>query len=581
MMDIFSEIKFLIRTKIRELIAEDLLPDEAVEYSFSVERPKHNEHGEVSTNAPLIVAGKIKSNPQEVAKALVAKLSGEEMFASVAIAGPGFINFFLTPGYWQEVLRKIISLKDDYGRSDSGKGRKVNLEFVSANPTGPLHVGHARGAVFGDALGRLLEFSGYDVTREYYVNDGGAQVDTLARSSYLRYLQANGNEITFGPNSYQGDYLVAIGQMLKDKFGDKYVDQPEKVWLTTFREFSINEMLNQIKEDLALLNIDMDMFVHEKSIVETARIEDAIAHLKKMGLIYRGVLEPPKGKTPIDWEAREQLLLKSTEYGDDVDRPIKKSDGSWTYFAPDIAYHFDKVSRGYDELINIFGADHGGYVKRLTAVVDALSGGKTAFVIKLIQLVNVISNDEVMKMSKRAGNFVLLREAVEAVGSDVTRFVMLMRKNDAPLDFNFEKVREQSRDNPVFYVQYAHARICSLLNRAEESGLDVSDQVLVQFKPEHIAQPEHIYFLRKLAEWPRIIELATIHREPHRIIFYLMEVASGFHSFWSLGKEKGELRILHEDNPARTIAGLALARSTGIIVAQGLGIMGVRPLTEM
>ena len=580
-MDIFSEIKSLIKTKIKELVDEGLLPNGSQGYNFSVERPKNDDHGEVSTNAPLIVAGKAKTNPRQIASALVEKLSGEEKIKSVSIAGPGFINFVLAPAYWHESLREIINLKDEYGRTDIGKGIRVNLEFVSANPTGPLHVGHARGAVYGDVLGRLLEFSGYDVTREYYVNDGGAQVDTLARSSYLRYLQANDQEISFGPNSYQGDYLVSIGQRLKDKFGDQYVDQPEIVWLETFREFSIKEMLNLIKEDLGLLHIEMDKFIHEKSIVETARIEEAIDHLKEMGLIYRGILKPPKGKALENWEAREQLLLKSTEYGDDVDRPIKKSDGSWTYFAPDIAYHFDKVSRGYDELINVFGADHGGYVKRLTAVVDALSGGKIPFVVKLIQLVNVISDDEVMKMSKRAGNFVLLREAVKAVGSDVTRFVMLMRKNDAPLDFNFEKVREQSRDNPVFYVQYAHARICSLLKRAEESGLDVSDQVLEQFNQEYISEPEHIFFLRKLAEWPRIIELATLHREPHRIIFYLMEVASGFHSFWSMGKEKSRLRILQEDNPEMTIAGLALARSTGIIVAQGLGIMGVRPLTEM
>lgn len=580
-MDIFTEIKFLIATKIRALIDEGLLPQGADEYNFSVERPKNNDHGEVSTNAPLMIAGKTKSNPREIANALVEKLGSEEIIASVSTAGPGFINFVMVPAFWKGVLRDIINTKDEYGRADIGKGIKVNLEFVSANPTGPLHVGHARGAVFGDALGRLLEFSGYDVTREYYVNDGGAQVDTLARSSYLRYLQANGQEITFGPNSYQGDYLVSIGQMLKDKFGNQFVDKPEKTWLEPIREFAIREMLNLIKEDLGLLNIAMDNFIHEKSIVETAKIEEAIEHLKELGLIYRGVLDPPKGKTPEDWEAREQLLLRSTEYGDDVDRPIKKSDGSWTYFAPDIAYHYDKISRGYDELINVFGADHGGYVKRLTAIVDALSEGKIPFVIKLIQLVNVISDDEVLKMSKRAGNFVLLREAVEAVGSDVTRFVMLMRKNDAPLDFNFDKVREQSRDNPVFYVQYAHARICSLLKRAEESGLDVRDCVLEQFNQEHISEPEQIFFLRKLAEWPRIIELATIHREPHRIIFYLMEVASGFHSFWSLGKEKSQLRILQEDNPERTIAGLAIARSTGIIIAQGLGIMGVRPLTEM
>ncbi len=580
-MDIFSDTKLIIADKIGELIKEGTLPKGVEDCPFSVERPKNNEHGEISTNAALIVAGKAKTNPRQIASALVEKLGNEDNIGKLSIAGPGFINFVLTPDAWQEILRVILKKQDDYGRSDIGRGSRVNLEFVSANPTGPLHVGHARGAVYGDALGSLLEYSGYEVTREYYVNDGGAQVDTLARSVYLRYLEAHGNKITFGPDSYKGDYLVTIGLKLLEEYGDKYVDQPEQAWLTVFREFAIKEMMILIKEDLHFINVTMDQYVHEKSIVETARIDEAIKHLTEMGLIYKGVLEPPKAKRSEDWEAREQLLLKSTEYGDDVDRPIQKSDGSWTYFAPDIAYHYDKVSRGYDELINVFGSDHGGYVKRLTAVVDALSNGNMSFVIKLIQQVNVISQDEVLKMSKRAGNFVLLRDAVMAVGSDVTRFVMLMRKNDVPLDFNFEKVQEQSKDNPVFYVQYAHARVCSLLNRAHERGLDVSDPALEDFTREHLLEPEHIYLIRKLAEWPRIVEQATMHREPHRIIFYLMEVASVFHGFWSMGKEKESLRILQEEDTEKTLAGLALVRSTGIIVAQGLRIMGVKPLTEM
>lgn len=580
-MDIFSEIKSLIEATILDLISEGAMPGNAAGHNFSVERPKNNDHGEISTNASLIVAGKSKSSPRKIAELLAEKLRDQERIESVSIAGPGFINLVLTPDYWQSIIGDIINLANEYGRKDIGKGQKVNLEFVSANPTGPLHVGHARGAVYGDALGRLLEFSGYDVTREYYVNDGGAQVDTLARSTYLRYLQANGMEISFGPDSYQGNYLVDIGEKLKDKFGNRFVDKPEMAWLETFRQFSISEMLKLIKNDLLSLNVVMDQYIHEKSIVETARIDEAIEQLREKELIYWGVLEPPKGKMPDNWEAREQMLLKSTAYGDDVDRPIKKSDGSWTYFAPDIAYHYDKVSRGYDELINVFGADHGGYVKRLTAVVDALSGSKVSFVIKLIQMVNVISEDQVLKMSKRAGNFVLLREAIDAVGSDVTRFVMLMRKNDANLDFNFDKVREQSRDNPVFYVQYAHARICSLLKRAKESGMDTRDQALLDFDGKHLREPEHIFFIRKLAEWPRIIEQATSHREPHRIIFYLIEVASGFHSFWSSGREKDSLRILQEGKPEMTLAGLALARSTGIIIGQGLEMMGVKPLTEM
>ena len=580
-MDIFSQIRTLIETMILDLIEEGALPGDAAGHDFSVERPRNEDHGEVSTNAPLVIAGRSGSDPGKIAELLATGLRDHDWMESVSIAGPGFINLVLTPNCWQDIIRNIIRQGNAFGRKDMGKGQRVNLEFVSANPTGPLHVGHARGAVYGDALARLLEFSGYDVTREFYVNDGGAQVDALAESAHLRYLQANGREISLGPDSYRGNYLVDIGERLKDRFGDRFVDKPEGDWLDTFREFAINEMLEQIRNDLQSLNIVMDRYVHEKSIVETAGIEEAIAKLKERGLIYRGIPEPPRGKASGNWEAREQILLRSTAYGDDVDRPIRKSDGSWTYLAPDIAHHHDKILRGYDELINVFGADHGGYVKRLTTVVDALSEGKTGFVIKLIQMVNVISEDQVLKMSKRAGNFVLLREAIDAVGPDVTRFVMLMRRNDASLDFNFDRVREQSRENPVFYVQYAHARICSLLKRAEESGMDTGDRALLNFDGAHLGEPEHMDLIRKLAEWPRIIEQATLHREPHRIVFHLIEVASCFHGFWSSGRERASLRILQDGKPGKTLAGLALARATGMIIHQGLEMMGVKPLTEM
>jgi arginyl-tRNA synthetase len=462
-----------------------------------------------------------------------------------------------------------------------GAGKRVNVEYVSANPTGPLHVGHTRGAVFGDALASLLAYAGYDVTREYYINDGGGQVDVLARSVYLRYLEAHGQEVAFEDGTYPGDYLIEVGEALKDKVGDAYVGKGEEVWLEEVRNFATDAMMDLIREDLKLLGIEMDVFFSEKSLYGTGRIEAALESLDAKGLIYQGVLEPPKGKKPDDWEPREQTLFKSTEHGDDVDRPVKKSDGAWTYFAPDIAYHYDKVSRGFDMLIDIFGADHGGYVKRMKAAVSALSDGKVPLDIKLCQLVKLFKDGQEFKMSKRAGTFVTLRDVVEAVGPDVTRFMLLTRKNDQGFDFDLDKALEQSKDNPVFYVQYANARICSTLRKAQDAGIAVDDATLQSADLSLLTAPAQQAVARKLAEWPRLVEIAARSNEPHRIAFYLYDLASDLHGLYHLGKSDKGLRFVNESSETATHANLALARAVSIVISAGLGILGVTPAEEM
>jgi arginyl-tRNA synthetase len=456
----------------------------------------------------------------------------------------------------------------------------VNVEYVSANPTGPLHVGHTRGAVFGDALASLLDFAGFDVTREYYINDGGAQVDVLARSVYLRYLEAHGQEVAFPEGTYPGDYLVDVGVALKDKVGDAYIDKDESAWLEDVRNFATDEMMKLIREDLASLGVEMDVFYSEKSLYGTGRIESAIDDLKAKGLIYEGVLEPPKGKKPEDWEPREQTLFKSTAHGDDVDRPVMKSDGGWTYFAPDIAYHYDKVQRGFDMLIDVFGADHGGYVKRMKAAVSALSEGAVPLDIKLTQLVKLFKDGKEFKMSKRAGTFVTLRDVVDQVGADVTRFVMLTRKNDAMLDFDFAKVLEQSRENPVFYVQYANARVHSVLRKAAEAGVATDIETLQRADLSKLDHEAELKLAQKLAEWPRMVETAARSNEPHRIAFYLYELAGDFHGLWNRGNDVPELRFL-QDDAAVSQSKIALAQAATIVIASGLGILGVKPAEEM
>ncbi|MBD3663441.1 arginine--tRNA ligase [Sulfitobacter aestuariivivens] len=580
-MNLFAQIRSLILTTLEGMVADGVLPEGLNVDPITAEPPRDAAHGDMATNAAMVLAKPAGMKPRDIAQALAERLSMDARVTSAEVAGPGFLNLRLAPSVWQGIAAGVLKEGVDFGRADLGTGQKVNVEYVSANPTGPLHVGHTRGAVFGDALASLLDFAGFDVTREYYINDGGAQVDVLARSVYLRYLEAHGQEVAFEDGTYPGDYLIAVGQALKEKVGADYLDQDEGVWLANVRDFSTDAMMELIKADLAALGVEIDVFYSEKSLYGTGRIEAALEDLKNKGLIYEGVLEPPKGKKPEDWEPREQTLFKSTAHGDDVDRPVMKSDGGWTYFAPDIAYHYDKVQRGFDALIDVFGADHGGYVKRMKAAVSALSDGQVSLDIKLTQLVKLFKNGEPFKMSKRAGTFVTLRDVVDQVGADVTRFVMLTRKNDAMLDFDFDKVLEQSRENPVFYVQYAHARVASVLRKATEAGIAVDDATLGAADLSKLDHEAELALLRKLAEWPRLVETAARSNEPHRVAFYLYELAGEFHGLWNRGNEDGSLRFIQEDDAATSQAKIALARATAIVIAAGLGILGVTPAQEM
>ena len=580
-MNLFTHVREILIEVLKELSAQSVLPIDTDFSNITVEPPKDSRHGDMSTNAAMVLSKSVEVKPRELAQIISEALSPKEIISSVDIAGPGFINITLSNFSWHGLLSAVLMSGVNFGKSGMGSSQKVNVEFVSANPTGPLHVGHTRGAVFGDALANLLAYSGYDVTREYYINDGGSQVDVLARSIFLRYQEAFGKEVVFQEGTYPGDYLIPIAKALKEKVGDLYLNKPEDNWLPELRNFAVEAMMNLIRSDLDLLGIEMDTFFSEKSLYGSGKIEAALDRLRDNGLIYKGVLEPPKGKKTDDWEPREQTLFKSTEHGDDVDRPVLKSDGSWTYFAPDIAYHFDKISRGFDILIDVFGADHGGYVKRMKAAVSALSSGKVPLDIKLCQLVKLYQNGEPFKMSKRAGNFVMLRDLVEQVGPDVTRFVMLTRKNDAALDFDFQKVLEQSRENPVFYVQYAHARIKSVIRKAEALNLDTSDYALSEANLSSLTHASELSLIKKLAEWPRIVELSARLYEPHRLAFYLFDLSSELHSHWGKGGENPHLRFLQSDDMTITKSKIALARAVSIVISSGLAILGVQPAEKM
>ena len=579
-MNLFADIRAHVIDALTDMVDSGALPGGLSFDNVTVEPPRDAAHGDMATNAAMALAKPAGLKPRDIADGLAARLADDPRIMSAQVAGPGFLNLRLDPQIWQDVVRAVLTSGAGYGHSKMGQGLSVNVEYVSANPTGPLHVGHTRGAVFGDALASLLDFAGYDVTREYYINDGGAQVDVLARSVYLRYLEAHGQDVAFADGTYPGDYLIAVGETLKAKVGDAYVDKAEEVWLADVRAFSTQAMMELIREDLSALGVKMDKFFSEKSLYNTGLIEAALDDLREKGLIYEGVLEPPKGKKPDDWEPREQTLFKSTDHGDDVDRPVMKSDGSWTYFAPDIAYHYDKVQRGYDVLIDVFGADHGGYVKRMKAAVSALSLGRVPLDIKLTQLVKLFKDGEPFKMSKRAGTFVTLRDVVEQVGPGVTRFHMLTRKNDAPLDFDFDKVLEQSRDNPVFYVQYAHARINSVLGKAAEAGIAADDAALGDADLRVLNHEAEWALAAKLAEWPRLVETAARSNEPHRVAFYLYDLAAVFHSLWNRGNDLPHLRFV-QDNSATSQAKIALARACGVVIAAGLGILGVEPAKEL
>ncbi|WDA14208.1 arginine--tRNA ligase [Paracoccus marcusii] len=579
-MNLFTDLRGVVVEALDQMAAAGELPAGLDTANVTVEPPRDPAHGDMATNAAMVLAKPAGMKPREIADRLAARLTDPRISAA-EVAGPGFLNLRLSPVVWQGVIRSALQAGTEFGRSDLGANAKVNVEFVSANPTGPMHVGHVRGAVFGDALARLLAFSGHDVTREYYINDGGAQVDVLARSAYERYREANGLEPEIREGLYPGDYLIPVGGALKARYGDSLLDRPEAEWLEEIREFATQAMMEQIRGDLAILGVEMDVYSSEKALYGTGRIEDAIARLDTQGLIYRGVLEPPKGKLPEDWEAREQLLFRSSAHGDDVDRPIQKSDGAWTYFAPDIAYHWDKIDRGFDQLIDVFGADHGGYVKRMNAAVKALSNGRVPLDVKLIQLVKLYKNGEPFKMSKRAGTFVTLRDVVEEAGADVTRFIMLTRKNDAALDFDFARVLEQSKDNPVWYVQYASARVHSVLRRATEAGIAVDDSTLADADLSVLSHPAELELARKVAEWPRLVENAARAHEPHRVAFFLYELASDLHSLWNRGNDDMSLRFIQDGDAVTSQGKIALVRAVGVVISSGLAILGVTPAEEM
>jgi arginyl-tRNA synthetase len=550
---------------------------------ITAEPPRDASHGDIATNAAMVLAKPVGTKPRAIADPLAEALNRLEAVDSVEVAGPGFINIRLSPAVWLAQVGKILELGEAFGASTMGAGRKVNVEYVSANPTGPLHAAHARGAVFGDALAALLEKAGFEVAREYYINDAGAQVDTLARSTYLRYREALGETVTIPDGHYPGEYLKDVGKAIADQDGDKWLSQPEEVWLEPMRSFAIKLMMADIEKDLIALGIRMDRFSSERALVEDKAVDRVLTKLEADGLVYTGVLEPPKGKTPEDWEPRPQLLFKATEFGDDVDRPLRKSDGSWTYFSNDIAYHLDKVERGFPEMIDVWGADHGGYVKRMKAAVTAITGGKGDLDVKLCQLVHLFDGGKPVRMSKRAGTFVTLSDVLEAVGPDVLRFIMLTRRNDQTLEFDYQKVSEQSRDNPVFYVQYAHARACSVIRNAGEtfSADDLSDAALSKASMGSLTDPDEIGLIKLLAGWPRVVESAAEAHEPHRVAFYLGDVAAAFHGLWNKGREDARLRFILEDDRETTLARMALVRATATVVASGLGVMGVTPVEEL
>jgi arginyl-tRNA synthetase len=573
-MTLYTRFAAHIDAALDTLTAAGTLPDGLDRKNVTVEPPRDTSHGDLATNAAMVLAKPAKTNPRVLADALVAELSKLEDVASASVAGPGFINMKLTDDAWRAELAAIPAAGADYGRSTQGAGITVNIEYVSANPTGPMHMGHCRGAVVGDALASLLEFAGHRVIREYYVNDAGGQVDVLARSVHLRYREALGETVEIPEGLYPGDYLVPVGQSLATEFGDRYVGAPESEWLAIFRTQAVAAMMVMIRADLALLGIEHEVFSSEAELQAAKKPEAAEAELRSRDLVYDGVLEAPKGETPDDWEPVELPLFRSTQFGDDQDRPIKKSNGSWTYFGADLAYHFQK-SQSADQLIDIWGADHGGTVKRIVAAVAALTGGKTRFDVKLVQMVRLLRNGEPVKMSKRSGNFVTLADVVREVGKDVVRFTMLTRRSDAQMDFDFAKVVEASKDNPVFYVQYAHARIASLHRRAEEAGITPISADLSRLDTDELA------LVQLAAQFPRLVEIASTAREPHRIAFYLYDLAAAFHALWNVGNDRPDRRFLVIEDPQATAARLFLASAIGQIIHNGLAIMGVEAVSEM
>lgn len=583
-MNIYNHYTEIVKVILDGMVADGDLPTGLSFDRISVEPPRDASHGDVAVNAAMVLAKPAGLNPRDLAAKIVVHLEASESVEKVEIAGPGFINLTIADSFWQERIAEVLLAGEGYGNSNLGGGEKVNVEYVSTNPTGPLHVGHVRGAVFGDALANLLSKAGFEVAKEYYVNDAGSQIDTLARSVYHRYAEACGKEMgELAEGLYPGDYLLPLGQALADEFGDKYLDTDEDQWLVLFRDKATASMMDLIRADLEILGITQEVFFSETELHQDGGIDRAIEFLEAKGLIYEGVLDPPKGKLPDDWEARPQTLFKATDFGDDVDRALKKSDGSYTYFAADIAYHFNKLERGFKQQIDVLGADHGGYVKRLKAAVKAMSDGEASLDVRLCQMVRLTKNGEPFKMSKRSGSFITMRDVVDEVGRDVVRFIMLTRKNDAPLDFDFDRVTEQSKDNPVFYVQYAHARVHSVLKKAEAQfgDADYSDKNLAKANMALLNDDAEIDMIKALSQWPRVVEQAALSHEPHRIAFYLYDLASEFHSLWNKGNDNTGLRFIIEDNAELTHARMAMITALARVVASGLKVLGVEPRREM
>ena len=586
-MNVFTYLKSVLYSVVLELIATWHINACISSISFSFERQRDVHHGDFSTNAAMILGRITRLQPSAIAQMIAARLQNRKTIADVTVAGQGFVNIRLTTDFWYERLREILRAGISYGNTNLGSGRRVNVEFVSANPTGPLHIGHGRGAVVGDVLAALLEKVGYAVTREYYINDGGTQVDILARSTYLRYCEALGEEIGAIPEGYYpGIYLQTIGQALASREGKRWLHMPESVWLESVRTFAIDAMMDIIRTDLEALGVRHDVFFSERQLIADGKVEDAVHLLSEHDLIYEGILELPLGKEVENKALQPQMLFRATRFGDHIDRPLKKSDGRWAYFASDLAYHLDKHNRGFTDMLTIWGADHSGYVRRIQAAVQALTGGKGTLNVKLCQMVNLLDKEQSFtkkKMSKRTGTFVTLRDVIDRVGRDVVRFIMLTRKSDAHLDFDFTKVTEQSRENPVFYVQYAHARACSVRRHACVlfPDLDLSAQNLAMSALHRLTDPSELGLIKILAGWPQVVESAAEAHEPHRVAYYLYEVGAAFHELWNKGHNLEELRFLVSQDPELSLARLALVQGVAIVIASGLAVFGVEPVEEL
>jgi arginyl-tRNA synthetase len=593
-MNPFEELRRDVFGAIAACQAAGELPQDLSLAGIVVEPPRDPANGDAATNAAMLLARAARRPPIEIAEALAVRLRALNKVEAAEVARPGFVNLRLADDFWRHQVKVALEAGPEYGAADLGRGLPVNVEYCSANPTGPLHIGHARGTIFGDALASLLARMGYAVTREYYINDGGAQIDQVARSVHYRYLQALGAAPAGAPPErfYPGDYLIPLGERIAREDGDRWRDAPESAWLPEFRTRTVDAMMALIRADLGALGVRHDVFTSEAAMIGQGRIEQALSELEKDGLIYLGTLPPPKGKPSEDWELAEQLLFRASAFGDDVDRPLRRRGGEWTYFAADLAYHMDKYRRALverpagdgavaAELIDVWGADHGGYVKRMQAAVRALSRDRARLDVKLCQLVNLLDAGQPIRMSKRAGRIVTLRDVIDEVGKDVVRFIMLTRRNDAPLDFDLAKVTEQSRDNPVFYVQYAHARICSVQRHAKAEGFEVARAALAEVPLFGLDDASELALIRQMAAYPRTLEAAAASHEPHRIAFFLYDLAASFHALWNQGKERPEVRFLRVDQPALTRARLAMIGAVQVVLASGLGLIGVTPAEEM